>query len=204
MRPPDNTRRDYVVLALSLALAAVFIYAGVDKIQDRLQFADTIAAFRILPAALINLLALGLPPFEIACGVLLLAPLTRRIGALAVTLVCMLYYVGAIVRAPSRPHARLRLLRDGHAVATQNVAGVRTGPRPVRVRPVRLFACNCAAVGTCREQVGDQGITTCVPTAHRTTALPFVNRTERLGCRSADKRLCTPVQRELSAAADAA
>jgi uncharacterized membrane protein YphA (DoxX/SURF4 family) len=89
--PFDNSRRDWVVLALSLGLAAVFIYAGIEKIQDRLQFADTIAAFRILPAALINLIALGLPPFEIACGLLLLGRPTRRVGALAVALVCVLY-----------------------------------------------------------------------------------------------------------------
>lgn len=91
MRPRDNTRRDYVALTVSLALAAIFIYAGVDKIHDLLQFADAIAAFRILPASLINLLALGLPPFEIACGLLLLGPPTRRVGALAVALVCVLY-----------------------------------------------------------------------------------------------------------------
>jgi len=105
MRPPGNSRRDYVVLAVSLALAAAFIYAGVDKIQDRLQFADTIAAFRILPAALINLLALGLPPFEIACGLLLLGPPTRRVGALAVALVSVLYLSAlssALVRRPGQ------------------------------------------------------------------------------------------------------
>jgi len=98
---PDNSRRDYVVLAASLALAAIFIYAGVDKIQDRLQFADTIAAFRILPAAFINLLALGLPPFEIACGLLLLWPPTRRVGALAVALVCV-FYLAALASALMR------------------------------------------------------------------------------------------------------
>ncbi|MGA7872757.1 MAG: MauE/DoxX family redox-associated membrane protein, partial [Candidatus Binatus sp.] len=76
MMSSDNSRR-YAVLAVSIAVAAVFIYAGVDKIRDPLQFADSIAAFAILPAVLINLLALGLPPFEIACGLLLFAPPTR-------------------------------------------------------------------------------------------------------------------------------
>ena len=127
MRPPANSRRDYVVLAVSIALAAVFIYAGVDKIQDRLQFADTIAAFRILPAALINLVALGLPPFEIACGLLLLSPPARRVGALAVALASVLYWsalLSALVRGltldcgcfgtgtPSRPRMWLELGLD--------------------------------------------------------------------------------------------
>jgi putative oxidoreductase len=91
MMLPDNSPRDYAVLAASLALAAVFIYAGVDKIRDLLQFADSIAGFRILPVAFINLLALGLPPFEIACGLLLLRPPTRRVGALAIALVSVLF-----------------------------------------------------------------------------------------------------------------
>jgi putative oxidoreductase len=91
MTPPDNSRWDYVVLVVSLALASVFIYAGLDKIRDPLQFADSIAAFAILPAALINLLALGLPPFEVACGLLLLWPRTRRIGALALALLSVVF-----------------------------------------------------------------------------------------------------------------
>src|SRR5208282_6904637 len=82
MMPPGNSRRDYAVLAVSIAVAAVSIYAGIDKMRDPLQFADSTAAFAILPAVLINLLALGLPPFEVACGVLLLAPRTRRVAAL--------------------------------------------------------------------------------------------------------------------------
>ena len=94
MMPDDNnSRRNYAVLAVSIAVAAVFIYAGIDKLRDPLQFADSTAAFAILPAVFINLLALGLPPFEIACGVLLLGPRTRRIGALAVAVVSVMFFV---------------------------------------------------------------------------------------------------------------
>jgi putative oxidoreductase len=118
MMPSEASRRDYAVLAVSLALAAIFVYAGVDKIRDPLQFADSIAAFAILPAVLINLLAMGLPPFEIACGLLILGPRTRRIGALAVAVVCVVFITAlssALLRgltldcgcfgpgAPSRP-----------------------------------------------------------------------------------------------------
>ena len=35
MMPLDNSRR-YVVLAVSIAMAAIFIYAGIDKIRDPL------------------------------------------------------------------------------------------------------------------------------------------------------------------------
>ena len=108
---------------MSLGLAAVFIYAGVEKIGDSLQFADTIAAFGILPVALISLLALSLPPFEIACGLLLLWPPTRRSGrsrlrssliffsallsalARGLTLDCGCFGIGA----PSRPRMWVEL-----------------------------------------------------------------------------------------------
>jgi putative oxidoreductase len=122
----DNSRR-YAVHAVSLAVAAVFIYAGIDKIRDPLQFADSIAAFAILPAVLINLLAMGLPPFEIACGLLLIGPWTRRVGALAIAIILVVFMIAlssALLRgltldcgcfgvgAPSRPRMWVELALD--------------------------------------------------------------------------------------------
>jgi len=124
---PDNSRRNYAVLAVSVAVAALFIYAGIDKIRNPQQFADSTAGFALLPAVLINLLALGLPPFELACGVLLLAPPTRRVGALAVAVVSVMFFAAlasALLRgltldcgcfgagAPSRPRMWLELALD--------------------------------------------------------------------------------------------
>ncbi len=115
------------MFGVSLAVAAVFIYAGVDKLRDPLQFADSIAAFAILPAVLINPLAFGLPPFEIACGLLLLGPRTRRVGALAVAVISVVFFTAlasALLRgltldcgcfgpgAPSRPRMWLELAVD--------------------------------------------------------------------------------------------
>jgi putative oxidoreductase len=122
----DSSRR-YAVTAVSLAVAAVFIYAGIDKIRDPLQFADSIAAFAILPAVLINLLAMGLPPFEIASGLLLIGPWTRRMGSLAVAIILVVFMIAlssALLRgltldcgcfgpgAPSRPRMWLELALD--------------------------------------------------------------------------------------------
>jgi uncharacterized membrane protein YphA (DoxX/SURF4 family) len=122
----ENSRR-YAVTAVSLAVAAVFIYAGIDKIRDPLQFADSIAAFAILPAVLINLLAMGLPPFEIASGLLLIGPWTRRVGSLAVAIILVVFMIAlssALLRgltldcgcfgvgAPSRPRMWLELALD--------------------------------------------------------------------------------------------
>ena len=122
----DNSRR-YATLAVSLALAGVFVYAGMDKIRDPLQFADSIAAFAIVPALFINLLAFGLPPFEIGCALLLLPRATRRIGALAVAVISVVFFTAlasALLRgltldcgcfgvgAPSRPRMWLELGLD--------------------------------------------------------------------------------------------
>jgi putative oxidoreductase len=92
MTAREDWHRDYAVLGLSLALAAIFVYAGIDKIREPLQFADNIAGFAILPAMFTNLLALTLPVFEIVCGVLLLVPLTRRVASLAIALTCMVFF----------------------------------------------------------------------------------------------------------------
>jgi putative oxidoreductase len=127
MMASDSSRRGYVLLAVSLILAAVFIYAGIDKMRDPLQFADSIAAFGILPAVFINLLALGLPVFEIACGLLLIGPRTRRVGAIAVVLLSAVFFTAlasALLRgltldcgcfgagAPSRPRMWIELALD--------------------------------------------------------------------------------------------
>jgi len=88
-----NSHSDYPVLAVSLGLAAVFLYASIDKIRDPLQFADSVAAFAILPVQLISPLALSLPLFEVGCGLLLIWPPTRRVGALAVVLVAAMFFI---------------------------------------------------------------------------------------------------------------
>lgn len=120
----SNSAGDYAVLAVSLGLAAVFIYAGFEKLHDPLDFADSIVGFGILPVAFINPFALALPPFEIACGLLLLWPWTRRIGALAIVLLSVLFFavlLSALLRgltldcgcfgvgAPSRPRMWIEL-----------------------------------------------------------------------------------------------
>ena len=126
MMSQDNSRR-YVAVAISVAMAAIFIYAGIDKVRDPRQFADSIYGFEILPVAFINLLALGLPPFEIMAGALLIVPPTRRIGALAV-LLCSVVFMSALGSAllrgltldcgcfgsgaPSRPRMWLELGLD--------------------------------------------------------------------------------------------
>jgi putative oxidoreductase len=137
----DNRRQTYLVLAVSLAMAGIFIYAGIDKIRDPLQFADSIAAFGILPAVFISLMALALPPFEIACGLLMLGPRTRRIGALAIAILSAMFFTAlasALLRgltldcgcfgtgAPSRSRMWIELVLDITLFASALLAYLRS------------------------------------------------------------------------------
>ena len=91
----------YVIVALRWALAAVFIYAGVSKLGSPQYFADSIATFAIVPNSLVNLMALGLPPFEIIAGLAIITGIQRRpaiLGLAGLTAVFMLALGSAIVR----------------------------------------------------------------------------------------------------------
>ena len=119
----------YPAIAISVLLAAVFVYAGIDKLRDPLQFADSIAAFGILPTVLVSPFAQGLPIFEVLCALLLLlTTATRRVHSWSnAHHYDVLHSAG--VRTTSRPHPRLRMLWRRRAVATEDVGGGRTGHR---------------------------------------------------------------------------
>jgi hypothetical protein len=96
MIPRSGSSRARLVFACALVLSVLFLYAGVDKLRDPLHFSDSINAFAVLPPVLINPLAFGLPLFEIICGVLVLLPATRRIGALALMLAASMFFLGLL------------------------------------------------------------------------------------------------------------
>jgi uncharacterized membrane protein YphA (DoxX/SURF4 family) len=65
-----------------ILIAAVFLYAGIVKMGASERFAITTAQFSILPPATVGVAAMALPWLEILTAVLLLVPLTSRLGAL--------------------------------------------------------------------------------------------------------------------------
>ncbi len=60
------------------------MYAAVLKLASPAEFADSIAAYRILPDSVVNLVALGLPVFEFACCLLVITGLFSRVGILGI------------------------------------------------------------------------------------------------------------------------
>lgn len=58
----------FVFSILGLGLGGVFVYAGIQKYQAPYEFAEAILAYRLLPVALVGLVAATLPWLEIVSG----------------------------------------------------------------------------------------------------------------------------------------
>ena len=84
--------------ALAVLAGAVFVYAGVLKVLDPLQFANDLSNYRIIPWPVGVRLAFYLPWLEILCG---LALIFHRVfaGALTITGTLMLTFIGATIWA---------------------------------------------------------------------------------------------------------
>jgi putative oxidoreductase len=82
-------------------VAAVFIYAGVLKALDPVQFAHDINNYRILPWTLSVALAFYLPWLEIFCGFALVVRLLYR-GALSILTALILVFTMATIAAKAR------------------------------------------------------------------------------------------------------
>ena len=68
----------------SVLLGSIFIYAAGFKLYSPQDFADSIAAYDILPSYVVNIVALGLPVFEFLCGLLVMIGFMYRIALLGI------------------------------------------------------------------------------------------------------------------------
>lgn len=84
-----------------IALGGIFIVAGALKAINPQESVQAVHAYQLLPASLEKLVGWGLPFFEIALGLLLVAGLlTRLTGIVAVTL--MVIFIAGVVSAWAR------------------------------------------------------------------------------------------------------
>ena len=91
----------WVLLTLRLFVGGLLIFAGITKIQQPLNFADSVATFRMLPNQVINIFALGHPPFEIIVGIMLVAGWKRGLAAFAICFLTIIFAIAlgqALVR----------------------------------------------------------------------------------------------------------
>lgn len=83
----------WFLLAMRLIIGGIFIYAGIIKIQQPLNFADSIASFRMIPSHSINIFVLGLPPLEVIVGLMLIFNWKSRLAALAIFLLTVVFAI---------------------------------------------------------------------------------------------------------------
>jgi uncharacterized membrane protein YphA (DoxX/SURF4 family) len=90
-----------LVLVLRLAIGGVFIVAGASKVGHASLFAAQIAAFGLVPRALIAPMALLLPVFEVGLGAYLALGLYTRIAA-SIAVFQLVIFAAAIGSAVTR------------------------------------------------------------------------------------------------------
>jgi putative oxidoreductase len=97
----DKIPRRIVWRIIDLIVAGVFIYAGVIKISDPVQFANDIDNYKILPWMIGVGLAFYLPWLEVFCGLALLFRFLYR-GALSILAALIAIFIVAAVAAKAR------------------------------------------------------------------------------------------------------
>jgi uncharacterized membrane protein YphA (DoxX/SURF4 family) len=125
----DNAAR-WLLLVLRIALGLMFVYAAWAKLREPWAlFAITIDGYQVLPSWAVEIMARGLPWFELLLGILLIAGIWRRASATAASLL-LAVFLGLMVRAlakglqiecgcfgPGERISWLTLLRDGALLA---------------------------------------------------------------------------------------
>jgi len=92
-------RNKYVLFIFRLAVGGVFVWAGMMKILDPLDFAQSIANYRAFPRFLSFFLALILPWIEVFCGIFVISGLFKRSGALILSVMtgCFLLLIAVTI-----------------------------------------------------------------------------------------------------------
>jgi uncharacterized membrane protein YphA (DoxX/SURF4 family) len=80
-----------VFLVLRILLGGIFVWASLPKIADPQGFADIISNYQLLPPAMVNPAAVGLPWVEGICGILLISGRLVRGSALLVVVMMAVF-----------------------------------------------------------------------------------------------------------------
>ncbi len=84
----------WIYHGLRLALAGVFIYAGLVKLLDSRAFAHAIAQYDLVPEGLLPLVAIGLPSLELLAGLGLILEVRGSLTVIGILLLIFLVILG--------------------------------------------------------------------------------------------------------------
>ena len=83
----------WLTIRVQLALGTLFVLAAIPKIADPPSFAHMIYNYRIVPAQLINVMALAMPWVELIAGLLLILNVWRRPALLLIAAMLVVFIV---------------------------------------------------------------------------------------------------------------
>ena len=83
----------WLTVRVQIALGVFFVAAALPKVLDPPSFAHMIYNYRIVPGALINLMALVMPWLELLCGLALILGIWRRSATALVAMMLIVFIV---------------------------------------------------------------------------------------------------------------
>ena len=95
MTPGEALTHPWLTIRVQIVLGLLFVAAGLPKVVDPPSFAHMIYNYRIVPASLVNLMALVMPWIELLSGMALILGLWRR-SATALIAILLLVFIVAI------------------------------------------------------------------------------------------------------------
>ncbi|HTK81964.1 MAG TPA: MauE/DoxX family redox-associated membrane protein [Bacteroidota bacterium] len=86
----------YILAVVRIFLGSVFIVASIDKISAPDAFAASIVAYKLVPYAAVNILALVIPWLELVCGIFLIGGVYVRGSSFALSVLLTVFIVAII------------------------------------------------------------------------------------------------------------